>query len=351
MAKNKFLKTILGISIGALAITATVSLIQKASKPGKEPSISVPSIPDKTDYSLKVGDELFNKTFYINQKALYEDYVNKKFDDLDNFATLDYTYVNKYANEPTSVKPHFRVKKINDTQASFDVGIYFKYTLTAGTTKEASYEVISGLIDNDKNNGIVEFKSAASKDGEYYSISSITIKDIYPSINLSKYIAYADIWTNAAPVDNTLKSGDELLGKTLYVNQTALYKLYNGGQYKDSTNLATIDINYTNNRDSDPITIKPYFRIKSSSETNIYFQLGVFYKYQVNENPDYFESTMDLLWTQIPVNSIEENSIIKYEVPFVKSCSWLTLSSFKLNGIQQNINLSDYIAYADIWTK
>ena len=45
MAKNKFLKTILGLSIGALAITATVSLIQKINKPGKEPSISVPSIP------------------------------------------------------------------------------------------------------------------------------------------------------------------------------------------------------------------------------------------------------------------------------------------------------------------
>lgn len=41
MAKNKFLKTILGISIGALAITATVSLIQKLNKPGKQPSISI----------------------------------------------------------------------------------------------------------------------------------------------------------------------------------------------------------------------------------------------------------------------------------------------------------------------
>lgn len=351
MAKNNLLKTILSISIGALAITATVSLIQKLNKPGKEPSISVPAIPDETDYSLKVGDELFNKTFYINQKALYEDYINNKFDDLDNFATLDYTYVNKYTNEPTSVKPHFRVKKINDTQASFDVGIYFKYTLTTGTTKEASYEVISGLIDNDKNNGIVEFKSAESKDGDYYSISSITLKDIYPSINLSKYIAYADIWSNAAPADNTLKVGDELLGKTLYVNTSALRNLYLSDQYQDSTNLATIDINYTSNRDSDPIRIKPYFRIKSSSETHIYFQIGFFGKYQVNENPDYFEKTMDLLFTDLRVNSNDINSVIKYEVPFVKTDSWVTLSSFKLNGVQQNINLSDYIAYADIWSK
>lgn len=41
MAKNNLLKTILGISIGALAITATVSLIQKLNKPGKQPSISI----------------------------------------------------------------------------------------------------------------------------------------------------------------------------------------------------------------------------------------------------------------------------------------------------------------------
>ena len=44
MAKKNLLKTILGISIGALAITATVSLIQKINKPDKEPSISVPSV-------------------------------------------------------------------------------------------------------------------------------------------------------------------------------------------------------------------------------------------------------------------------------------------------------------------
>lgn len=49
MAKKNLLKTILGISIGALAITATVSLIQKLNKPGKEPSISVPSIPEQEE--------------------------------------------------------------------------------------------------------------------------------------------------------------------------------------------------------------------------------------------------------------------------------------------------------------
>lgn len=65
MAKKNLLKTILGISIGALAITATVSLIQKLNKPGNEPSISFPIVDDSSstssdeqkEYELKIEAE------------------------------------------------------------------------------------------------------------------------------------------------------------------------------------------------------------------------------------------------------------------------------------------------------
>lgn len=44
MAKNNLLNTIFYVALASLAITATVSLIQKLNKPGNEPSISVPSV-------------------------------------------------------------------------------------------------------------------------------------------------------------------------------------------------------------------------------------------------------------------------------------------------------------------
>lgn len=72
MAKNNLLKTILGISIGALAITATVSLIQKLNKPGDEPSISVPSIETRknlTTFNFVTttdNKDLSSETTFIN---------------------------------------------------------------------------------------------------------------------------------------------------------------------------------------------------------------------------------------------------------------------------------------------
>lgn|GEM_PF-4927529 len=79
MAKNKFLKTILGLSIGALAITATVSLIQKINKPGDEPSISVPAISDEPEVDTRKNLAVFDFSSSEQNQAITFDNIKDTF--------------------------------------------------------------------------------------------------------------------------------------------------------------------------------------------------------------------------------------------------------------------------------
>ncbi len=72
MKKENILSTIFYVALASLAITATVSLIQKASKPGKEPSISVPDVETRknlTTFNFVTttdNKDLSSETTFIN---------------------------------------------------------------------------------------------------------------------------------------------------------------------------------------------------------------------------------------------------------------------------------------------
>lgn len=82
MAKNNLLKTILGISIGALAITATVSIIKNINKPGNDPSITTPVEPEVNKnlatFDFRSTEDYFiagptkSLTYYMNEHSTNE---------------------------------------------------------------------------------------------------------------------------------------------------------------------------------------------------------------------------------------------------------------------------------------
>lgn len=72
MKRENILNTIFYVALASLAITATVSLIQKLNKPGDEPSISVPSIETRknlTTFNFVTttdNKDLSSETTFIN---------------------------------------------------------------------------------------------------------------------------------------------------------------------------------------------------------------------------------------------------------------------------------------------
>lgn len=83
MKKNNTFKTIIGVAVSVLAITATVSIIKNINKPGNDPSISVPAVEnrknlatfnfvtDSDNYQLDTQDKViaFMSATATNDKA------------------------------------------------------------------------------------------------------------------------------------------------------------------------------------------------------------------------------------------------------------------------------------------
>ena len=83
MKKNNTFKTIIGVAVSVLAITATVSIIKNINKPGNDPSISVPAVEnrknlatfnfvtDSDNYQLDTQDKViaFMSATTTNDKA------------------------------------------------------------------------------------------------------------------------------------------------------------------------------------------------------------------------------------------------------------------------------------------
>lgn len=210
MAKNNLLKTILGISIGALAITATVSLIKNVNKPGNEPSISVPAADDTS--IIHSGDNLVDKDIYINYDNLIKDtptLVGKS-----NF--YDFAHINLDDVEFTSEKktmqsfsPHFTIGSSptmdnvyylkfyvfcrRDT-ANIYRGVCDNYDLSS-TLDGANFTI--KLTDTDGvavKNGVVKYTPFVSMETSAFKVNKMSLSG-FNNVDLSKYFAFSDIWT------------------------------------------------------------------------------------------------------------------------------------------------------------
>lgn len=204
-------KAIIGIAVGVVAVATGVALIKNVDKPGNEPSISVPAADDTS--IIHFGDNLVDKDIYINYDNLIKDtptLVGKS-----NF--YDFAHINLDDVEFTSEKktmqsfsPHFTIGSSptmdnvyylkfyvfcrRDT-ANIYRGVCDNYDLSS-TLDGANFTI--KLTDTDcvaVKNGVVKYTPFVSMETSAFKVNKMSLSG-FNNVDLSKYFAFSDIWTN-----------------------------------------------------------------------------------------------------------------------------------------------------------
>ena len=172
---------------------------------------------------------------------------------------------------------------------------------------------------------------------------------------------------NKPAVDNTgiIHSGDNLVDKDIYINYDNLIKdtptLVGKSNFYDFAHINLVDVEFTSEKKTMQ-SFSPHFTIGSSpTMDNVYYlKFYVFCRRDtaniyrgVCDNYD-LSSTLDGANFTIKLTDTDgvavKNGVVKY-TPFVS----METSAFKVNKMSlsgfNNVDLSKYFAFSDIWTK